>query len=245
MSILDADANGVFWGKLDRSSIPPRIHPLRDHAIDVAVTFRSLCDQPWARRTMVRAARQDLDDKHFDRLGVIALLHDIGKCNWGFQAKRDPNAHRTTGHVQEAVALLFDRAVRRLWPAAWLVFLREASAWFVEGEDQLSQTLLAALSHHGRPLRDADAKADTTPEWWWKPQGALDPMRELEALVDTARRTFPRAFHAASSPLEACPALQHRFAGLVMLADWIGSDTAFFPYRSSPQEDREAIARGA
>ncbi|MCV4607986.1 HD domain-containing protein, partial [Escherichia coli] len=39
--------------------------------------------------------------------------------------------------------------------------------------------------------------------------------------------------------------LQHRFAGLVMLADWIGSDTHYFPYRASPYEDRAALARDA
>jgi hypothetical protein len=35
------------------------------------------------------------------------------------------------------------------------------------------------------------------------------------------------------------PAFQHGFAGLVMLADWLGSDTAFFPYS---EEDEHLAA---
>jgi len=56
-------------------------------------------------------------------------LHDFGKCNRGFQAKDDPNARDTAGHVMEAVALLFD--LRDLWPLQWRTLIEETCGWFI------------------------------------------------------------------------------------------------------------------
>src|SRR5690606_36068660 len=56
---------------------------------------------------------------------------------------------------------------------------------------------------------------------------------------------FPGAFVADVEPIDATPALQQLFAGLVMLADWIGSDTKFFPYQTPHGQTRSDFARDA
>ncbi len=230
--------NSTFspWGKF---RLPSETHPLDDHCLDVAVTFRRLCNLPLIARLGTLSPAQ------LDRLAVIAYLHDFGKCNRGFQAKIDLAARHTAGHVLEAAALLFD--LQALWPPAWTALLTDLAGWFRD-DAQAVEMLLASISHHGRPVSESDyhsAGVDRTARCWWTAADGYRPLVALDNLVHAARTAFPDAFGADVPILDATPALQQRFAGLVMLADWIGSDTQFFPYRQSLGEDRAAVARRA
>jgi CRISPR-associated endonuclease/helicase Cas3 len=80
------------WGKLliepGDNSVVDRLS-LVNHCVDVASVFRELCDLPSIHRNLVREAGIPVNGVHLDRLAVFALLHDLGKCNCGFQAKAD------------------------------------------------------------------------------------------------------------------------------------------------------------
>lgn len=224
------------WGKCGPDG---KRHPLVDHCLDVALVFRALLD-------IENVARLgELDQRLKDRLAIIAFLHDLGKCNWGFQAKADPQARDTAGHVLEALTLLSE--LEQQWPATWRELLADLCGWFGGDGEAAMAMLLAAISHHGRPVSGNDYQASGAARAvrYWKPAHGYDPMGALVALAQAARQAFPAAFQPDGAPLVATPVLQHRFAGLVMLADWIGSDTQFFPYRASPNEDRAALARDA
>jgi CRISPR-associated endonuclease/helicase Cas3 len=225
------------WGKLSPEG---SFHPLADHCIDVAVTFKALLE----RSSL--AARHPVQQ---DRLAVLAFLHDLGKCNRGFQAKADSAARDTAGHVMEALALLLD--LHECRSPSWTGLLEDLCGWFAS-EEQAVQMLVASISHHGRPVSlDGDfarwkaEPANRNQRRHWAPDAAYDPVAALDELARTARQTFPAAFRADAAPIDACPALQHRFAGLVMLADWIGSDTQFFRFRQGSDEDRLDFARKA
>jgi len=112
----------AFWGKLYVNQTSQL--PLTDHCIDVASVFRALCDLPAISRTL----SLDADPVVMDRLAVIALLHDLGKCNTGFQAKRDPNERNIAGHVKETAALLYDGDLGV--KANLALGLEEIAAWF-------------------------------------------------------------------------------------------------------------------
>jgi CRISPR-associated endonuclease/helicase Cas3 len=109
--------------------------------------------------------------------------------------------------------------------------------------------LIASISHHGRPISQSNID-----DWLynhsyhiqlWQPSAGYDPLAALDHLAEVVRAAFPAAFENGIPPINATAELQHRFAGLVMLADWIGSDTQFFPFRQSPEEDRLTLARQA
>lgn len=237
----------VFWGKLARSSCPPAIHPLVDHALDVAVVLRHLIVLPDNLRRLEACCASTLNAVAVDRIAAIAVLHDVGKCNRGFQAKRDPNAARTTGHTLEAAALLSSDRVRSRWPSDWLALVEQMCTWFCGHDEQLMSLLLAAISHHGRPVsyNDISAVDEVSMAYWWSAGDGIDPMQGVSELVACVRQNFPGAFLESERPLDATPEFQQRFAGLVMLADWIGSDTRFFPYRADASEDRLAFATSA
>jgi len=232
--------NRVAWGKRRANG---DYHPLADHCLDVAVIFSALSRLPVYRERLIAASGQMLLNAHLDRLALLAFLHDFGKCNRGFQAKADPKTKETAGHVLEALALLL--ALQNRWPPAWAALIADIATWFRD-EEQALQMLVASISHHGRPVSLNDYEScgvDRAACKLWSPAEDYDPLAALDALAVAARQAFPQAFAKAVPPIDATPALQQRFAGLVMLADWIGSDTQFFPYRQSETEDRMTFAK--
>ena len=60
-------------------------------------------------------------------------------------------------------------------------------------------------------------------------QPVYDPAPVLAEIGQCATELYPEAFAAGGEPLPDAPAFGHLFAGLVQLADWLGSDTQFFP----------------
>jgi CRISPR-associated endonuclease/helicase Cas3 len=229
-----------LWGKLRVEGGRTLFHPLVDHCLDVAVVCRSLLGT-------ARARWMELTSGQCDRLAVVALLHDLGKCNWGFQAKARPEACDTAGHVLEAMATLCSSSLQAVWPDEWRALVSDICGWFERADEEALPMMLAAISHHGRPVSQQDFSAGGGHRLvrFWQARGGCDPMQGLAALARVARSSFPGAF-AADVPAMSAPApVQQHFAGLVMLADWIGSDTQFFPYRAGPDEDRLALAQEA
>ncbi len=230
------------FGKLERpwpGAPPSAWHSLVDHMTDVAACFEALCDLPVVRRTMTALAKRVLTGQDLQRLAVLAFLHDLGKANSGFQSKRWPEPPvgwpPHAGHGLEGL-LLFTRAdsfprVAELLP---LLPLDEISAW----GDAAYPLLVASLSHHGRPLLDNGR--DVAPSIW-QPAPGYDPAVELARMARVVRQLYPAGFATGGHSLPDAPAFGHYFAGLVQLADWLGSDTRFFPY-SEPGEDRSQTA---
>ncbi len=217
-----------LWAKLDRDPDDPAKvrawHGLEAHSADVAAVMEALLRLPTVGRRLSMAAgrseRAGLDETTIQRLCLLAALHDMGKCNNGFQARWSPGA-AMVGHVDE-VAWLMERGAMPLVDAFCdALDMSTLEAWGVDRD-----LIDAVLAHHGRPARGDRpfVRADV-----WKASVDRDPIARVASLAASARRWFPQASLGVGAPLPTEPAFQHAFAGLLMLADWIGSDTAFFP----------------
>lgn len=227
-----------FWGKLqqDEEKNPIAWHPLEDHCADVAACCEALLEGSILRRRLARLGDlPDLSREQISRLCVFAALHDIGKFNLGFQNKAWPNVRPTAGHVKEALSLLDSFQ----WPEGKRA--KEALDWapmFNWGAEKevFCYLLIAAIAHHGRP-EALDDKLEHRQDLW-KAQKGLDPFEGISGLRKKVERWFPEAFSPVKDPLPACEPFQHAFSGLVMLADWLGSDTHFFPYSEEGEGER-------
>lgn len=236
----------TWWGKLRRSKegFVEAWHPLEDHCADVAACALELLELPlWNQRLSALGGLEALDSVQKARLAAITALHDLGKYSQGFQNKslvREENSGPTfiTGHVSEFFSLFSNQLVAA--PA-----LREAlnlpvyEGWCEQGEQGFVELLFAAAAHHGTPKM---GERKGPPGKGWKATPHHDPFTGVSKLVGKLAHWFPEAFAAASeSVLPGQAPFQHCFAGLVMLADWIGSG---FPYREAGNpEDRWPLAR--
>lgn len=253
---LDGETTKQFvaWGKLarDKSGQLTGTHPLLDHMTDVAACFLALAECAAVRRSLERTACRGLDDADLQRLAVLVFLHDIGKANAGFQSRRWQSPERPPGfwptspfgHGPEGWELISGRVTNAENYAAGLP-IAEIVAW---GEEAVSQLLQASISHHGRPLGETPAKQT---ESIWKPvldkSGTVlyDPAATMARMGERLRQSYPLAFAECHRPLPDQPAFVHLFAGLVQLADWLGSDTreGFFSY-TVPGENRIQTSPG-
>ena len=216
------------WGKFDASS--GRIHRLEHHCADVAACFEALLRDPVLRARFVRAAGADgFSDTTAARLTFLAYLHDFGKLNAGFQFKvRRQNelprrGPRRAGHIAEAL-LCFDQS-----DICTLLGLHDIVNEWGAGVVPL---LYAMLAHHGRPARRPTQSGGGPPELW-RPFAGYDPRATARLLGELGRRWFPDAF-GDGPPMPNEPALAHLFAGVVAVADQLGSDQEVFEYEPDP-----------
>ncbi len=230
-------SKAALWAKLERDAADriTRWHSLVDHSADVAAVLRTLIAQPTIAARLARLAGRDaLDAVTVARLGALAFLHDIGKANRGFRARVDPHA-AVVGHIDQLAWLFTAPGAQCRERLDAVLGLDRLDDWL--GEDW---TLFEAVfAHHGRPWRPDPARNETA-HWALGPDG--DPIADLAPMRDALDRWFPLAFQPGP-PLPSTPGFHHAFAGLLMLADWLGSDTGFFPLANGEAPDRMADAQ--
>ncbi len=220
------------WGKYES---PSNFHCLENHCADVAACFEVLIEDPVLRYRIVRAADiPDLDEVTEARLTVIAFFHDFGKLNAGFQIKvrNIKGSPPKSGHIREAFYCIDQRLVMEA------LGIEEMFQNWGEGLDSL---LLAALSHHGRPPLPPATNGSGPPELW-QPIFGYDPLGSAKRFRECCQKWFPNAFKSGPA-LPNSPALAHLFAGLVAIADHIGSAKEDFPFYSIQDDSYIEIAR--
>ena len=247
-------ANGripTAWGKLAPRDNPTSWHPAADHGLDVAWTFRLLCEAPGIARAMDAAAGRPLTAPDRDRLAVIAGLHDAGKTSTPFWRRHKPDCTVRAGHEAPFYAAMTVQDPRRI------AILRIAAAagrdtllsWCQGSFTCFDAYLAASVWHHGgvREPCPVPQASDIVAAWTPDPDG-YDPLSELAAYTAAQHAAFPDAA-TASDPLPADPAFHHLFAGFVMAADWIASSpdpatgAPLFPFSPDHGTERPPISR--
>jgi CRISPR-associated endonuclease/helicase Cas3 len=221
----------VLWGKFSPSDAPGTDRKwlsLVDHSADVSAVFAAMLSVPLVVRRLERLANSEgWPELWTERLAAHVALHDFGKANRGFQARRDP-AKPLIGHVGPGLALLYSNGQLAEHLCKVLPFEAMAS-W---GSNETFETAVRAVAaHHGRPLSRSAIENQWSNELrtLWAPGADCDPIAALKPLGGAVQQWFPAAFASGGSPLPSSPPFWHAVAGFVMLADWIGSDTRSFP----------------
>lgn len=198
--------------------------PLVDHCLDVGAAM-AVVIEGW-RAPLEAAAGRVLSAQDVARLCALTALHDVGKANRGFQAKADPASGSRVGHTAPVAALL-NHSVLKGSAAAQLLsgLMRDWGA---------RQHFAAVMAHHGRPLAAFHQRATVdTGSWtglvdeWWEKAGD-DPAARVVPVIEAVRARWPLAWESGAA-LPDAPRFVALFAGLVTLADWLGSDTRRLP----------------
>lgn len=219
----------IAFGKLDRSQNGIEWHPLVDHLADVAAVFQELCSCRNIHRSLEAAAGRKLDARDIARLSALVFLHDLGKANAGFQAKRwvdeeRPRGWLTAGHGVEAVALLEASNDDEEAEALLLRLpILEMCGW---GELETMDNLLrASIAHHGRPIPNAS-------DWFnarvhWNAHHGYDPAEQLTYIGTALKQFLSDAFLEGVRPSPTLRALHTvSQAWFSYLTGWVQTDTS-------------------
>ncbi len=239
--------NSDYWGKLanaipgDRSTPIVAWHPLLDHCADVAacaVALLGLRPDSFTpsllnRRLATLGGLDHLDQGQVSRLGVLAGFHDLGKFNHGFQGKAlGPTTPFTAGHVSEALRICLPECTPWCEHLALALDAPTLDGW--AAGTGVWELLAAAISHHGRPAETNLDHSEVVLRCW-AATATRDPFRGIAGLRTAMHGWLPSAW-LETRPLPRAPSFQHGFCGLVQLADWLGSDTEFFPFTVTAED---------
>ena len=208
--------------------------------MDVAAVFARMMQLPVILNRLETAAEAQLTDTDCQRLSALVFLHDIGKLHPGFQAKGriwPPGLWHwpKRGHLKEGWAFLTLASKRSEHP--FHETMRQVMKWG-EAVDPL---VAAMIAHHGRPVEPPSDP--TLHDWPCLPH--YDWQAEAGVMDDALHRWFAGAFGLGAGPLPNNPRFHHTVAGFVALADWIGSDKRFFPFKEPFDPTYDAVARRA
>lgn len=220
----------TYWGKARPSTEGPAFHRLAFHGLDVAAVGTVYLEQSptlldaWCRRLCcTRPALLSLTS-------FFLALHDVGKFSDGFQSLR-PDLVRTLQGREQPGAIYTERHdTLGFWAWKELVedgFLDEIG---LHGKERdLHSWMRAVCGHHGMPPLDHGSPGRHFRRM--DVQALADYCRDMAGLLlsEEARQLAQTAGDAFS---EASEALSWWVAGLAVLADWLGSNTDYFPYRT-------------
>src|SRR5262249_47568881 len=102
--------------------------------------------------------------------------------------------------------------------------------------------LYAIFCHHGEPVAQVRIDAATAAlTQQWMTASSYDPVSEIDALTKALLSAFRMSLGEAV-PFPEATRFEHVLAGLVMTADWMGSDTRFHPLAGSDSRPDAAIS---
>jgi CRISPR-associated endonuclease/helicase Cas3 len=217
-----------FWAKT--FSAPAggvAFKPVLHHLLDVAAVAASYLHLQSARLAREAAMCGVSAEEYVALVAFLSGLHDLGKFTRNFQAKVESLWPAALGSWPglNAVGLAH-------WRATGLMLqlnpFRSAMARLLPNIQSGEGALLAAIAgHHGRPPPDCD-DADVAGE-------ALRKSHWLDAACLGAAwfafeelRRLTSAQPVAGLNADSAPELSWRLAGLITLADWVGSDADYF-----------------
>ncbi|MDE9551308.1 CRISPR-associated helicase Cas3' [Xenorhabdus bovienii] len=234
-----------YWGKAQKNIYSDAdYHLLAYHCLDVAAVGKYLL-APHKKITADIADFLELSKEELQNLFVFfLLLHDIGKFASAFQQLYSPEQHTELLKPQhckpyDGKHFRHDRLGLFFWKQ-----IQDGVLFALVGDNNLQRrdkdraqdTLMVLmqcmLGHHGKPIDDGD-------DWY-----AIGDFTEDSNVTDA--KAFTNDLIALFQPRLSLEKLLSKewkdnlkqvswqLAGIVVMADWIGSDSARFRYQTNP-----------
>lgn len=230
-----------YWGKARPDSVSgPQYHLLVYHSLDVAAVGVAYLKQSPAFLKSCCALLRCSESAFLSWAAFFLALHDLGKFSFTFQAQRGDLAEllgQDTG-VLHAGQERHDTLGYWLWDdltedsdllsTLGFCVLRRTSK-------DMKYWMRAVCGHHGTP-----PKSQGPVDFFFQrkdKQAATEFIKTISGfLLNDEARAIPGIEDGDFE--QASTMLSWWFAGLAVLADWLGSNTRYFPYRSKARDLR-------
>lgn len=223
-----------YWGKAD-PNYPgeSQWHPLVYHCLDVAALGVAYLEQSSLLKSCCELLKCS-EQEFLSWSSFLLALHDLGKFSEAFQAQR-PDLIIELQHREPNPTKIYSERHDSLGFWLWDEYLVDEVLLKIgidisrSTQRSLKCWLLAVTGHHGMPPKPY-GHADSFFRREDK-QAAADFVCTMAALLltDEAKR-IPTNLDAKTF-LQWTEMLSWWFAGITVLADWLGSNTEFFPYK--------------
>jgi CRISPR-associated endonuclease/helicase Cas3 len=222
-----------YWGKADPACPhEQKWHPLAYHSLDVAAVGVAFLEQSSLLKSCCRLL--NCPEKDFlSWSGFLLALHDLGKFSEAFQAqrpdlilelqKREPNPIKIYSERHDSLGFW-------LWDEYLVneVLLKIGIDDSRTTQRSLKCWLLAVTGHHGMPPRQS-GNADS----FFLREDKQTAAEFVQAIAELLLTKEARCLPANQNFKITGKMLSWWFAGATVLADWLGSNTQYFPYKNS------------
>ncbi|WP_279152572.1 CRISPR-associated helicase Cas3' [Photobacterium iliopiscarium] len=216
-----------YWGKTDKSD-PSHYHLLPYHSLDVAAVGQQLLSTD-AILTRELSQLLDINEEQLSTLVVFFIaLHDLGKFTSAFQALSPKNTEFSANQYDASTA-----KHDRLGVYFWDQICDEVIALLAANCDANKKIILknfnilmnVVLGHHGAPVVMAKPRSLKR---FTESRNIDDVLDYVRALYDLLQPCLPKLIDTRR--LEQA---SWHLAGITVLADWLGSNTDYFPYNKT------------
>ena len=240
----------LYWGKLDRKSYATGtadFHLLPYHCLDVAaVAYRYLQARPELVQSMADFLGMHTDD--LIRLFVLLVVfHDLGKFASAFQGLNTYSDKRLwpgkSKYPYDAAHAHHDRLGSCFWEALkddFLGLFHDSESLNPREQRKAQRSLWVlmecSLGHHGRPIAP-DMGADALASRYTHPhdfEAASLFMQDVCRIGDLSPAGLSAQLWTDEERKGRLRQLSWSLAGIVVLADWLGSNRDYFPYDTEP-----------
>lgn len=227
-----------YWGKAkkDPDQAGPDYHLLAYHSLDVAAVGVEYLSQHHSLTQFFCEQLNCQKDDWLNWAGFWFAMHDLGKFSEAFQSQkvelfeqlhgREPNPEKMYSQRHDTLGQWYwnDRLLQQAID----------NGWFVEGmSSALDCWMRAVTGHHGQPPKTAVPNNPSDDYFSKKDRKAIQSFSEdirtlflTEAVSGICKNLLPTQFEKVSQ------ILSWWFTGVTVLADWLGSNTDYFPYHS-------------
>ncbi|MGV8892486.1 MAG: CRISPR-associated helicase Cas3' [Burkholderiaceae bacterium] len=229
-----------YWGKAQPAEDgQSKFHLLPFHCLDVAAVGVAYLKQSSSLLASCRKLLNCTEDEFLSWAAFLLALHDLGKFSEAFQAQR-PDLIQTLQHREPHPGKQYNERHDSLGFWLWDNDLVDDGVLQKIGIDDSRKTqrslkcwMWAVTGHHGMP-----PKSTGTVDFFFlrdDKQVARNFVQALAKLLLT--EDAKRIPIQAGADFESnSKMLSWWFAGVTVLADWLGSNTQFFPYREQPED---------
>lgn len=241
-----------YWGKTDPNYLgEQKWHPLVYHSLDVAAVGFEYLDQ---EKVISKWFCGELNCNHSEWLQWASfwlVLHDLGKFSEAFQSQKSELFEVLRGRKPDPSKSYTERH-DSLGQWLWRDYLADSAierGWFGETTElrmsSFDAWMRAVTGHHGQPPKVLPAFCDIGGYYSKSDKkislAFVEAMRELLLQQSAA---VPAAFDAIKFEHVSYTS-SWWFAGIAVLADWLGSNTDYFPYETKhmPLEEYWHYAR--
>lgn len=230
-----------YWGKADPNyQGKQKWHPLVYHSLDVAAVGFEYLNQD---KVISNWFCSELNNSYSDWVHWASFwlaLHDLGKFSEAFQSQKselfevlqdrkpDPEKSYTERHDSLGQWLWCDYLADRAIDDGWFGGATESR---ITG---LDTWMRAVTGHHGQPPKIPPVFCNIDDYYSKRDKRAVrafvDAIREL--LLTQSAATIPASLDASKFE-DVSQTLSWWFAGIAVLADWLGSNTDYFPYQTA------------
>lgn len=229
---ISIDQSWNYWGKAKPEDEGEKFHRLVYHSLDVAAVGVAFLQQSPALLDLFCSRLRCSRAAMLSWAGFFLALHDLGKFSNTFQSQRADLLATLRG--EEGSARNYSERHDTLGFWIWKDQVRDGILDELDlagAKQALNHWMRAVCGHHGMPpipsgktdyhFLQQDEKAVTE---------FIKAMAQL--LLNEEARFIPELTDNFEDNSQS---LSWWFAGLTVLADWLGSNTQFFPYHTEPR----------